>query len=204
MVLGPFKSLSCEPLLFRICLKGTEMSRRSVIALVCLAVGLLLGLTTHDMRLRSASWAQGATSFFQEGGVAPGSGLAGLPPMSDYSPEEQINIAVYEKCNRGVVNISTRSLRMDSFLFATSVEGSGSGSVIDRSGHILTNFHVIEEARDINVTLFNGESYPAILVGTNQDNDIAVLRIEAPDDRLFPIDIGDSSNLRVGQRILAI
>ncbi len=96
------------------------------------------------------------------------------------------------------------SLRAESFLTVSAVEGSGSGSVIDKLGHILTNYHVVEGARNVNVTLFNGEAYPAELVGQDPDNDIAVLKITAPDDQLFPIPIGDSSRLRVGQRILAI
>jgi S1-C subfamily serine protease len=76
--------------------------------------------------------------------------------------------------------------------------------VIDGQGHILTNFHVIEGARNINVTLFNGESFPAELVGQDPDNDIAVLKISAPGEMLFPIRWGDSSQLRVGQHIIAI
>jgi S1-C subfamily serine protease len=189
--------------------KGDFMLRRSLFALFCLCVGLLVGWATQDVGWPLAGRAQNPNtvplqSNFPVVNVRPNSPPVVLPDLGEYSPEEQINIAVYDKCNRGVVNISTRSLRMDSFLFASSVEGSGSGSVIDKSGHVLTNFHVIEDARDINVTLFNGESYPAILVGQDQDNDIAVLRIEAPEDRLFPIEIGDSSNLRVGQRIIAI
>lgn len=120
-----------------------------------------------------------------------------------YSFEEQQNIAVYDNCNRGVVNISTKSL-VNNFLSVTVGEGSGSGSVIDKEGLILTNFHVVEDAREIVVTLFNNESFPAKVVGLDPDNDIAVLRIKAPSGSLFPIPWGDNTQLRVGQRILAI
>ena len=72
------------------------------------------------------------------------------------------------------------------------MEGSGSGSVLDKEGHILTNFHVIEGAQQIQVTLANGKSYAAGLVGQDPSNDIAVLRIEAPDEELQPITLGDS------------
>jgi S1-C subfamily serine protease len=118
--------------------------------------------------------------------------------------EEAINVAVYDHTNRSVVNISTRSIRPESFLVAAEMEGNGSGSVIDPQGHILTNYHVIEGARAMNVTLFNGDSFSAELVGQDPDNDIAVLKISAPDNLLFPIPFGDSSGLRVGQHIIAI
>ena len=77
------------------------------------------------------------------------------------TPEEAIHVNVYEAVNRSVVNISTRSVRPEAFLLVAEIEGNGSGSIIDQQGHILTNFHVIEGARNINVTLFNGESFAA-------------------------------------------
>lgn len=120
------------------------------------------------------------------------------------TPEEAIHVNVYEAVNRSVVNISTRSVRPEAFLLVTEIEGNGSGSIIDQQGHILTNFHVIEGARNINVTLFNGESFAAELIGQDPDNDIAVLRIAAPAEMLFPIRWGESSQLRVGQHIIAI
>ncbi len=119
-------------------------------------------------------------------------------------PDERVNIAVYDKCNRCVVHIATRSIAMDSFLQVSMREGSGSGSVLDRNGTILTNYHVVEGAREISVSLFNGLSYQAEIVGTDPDTDIALLRIEAPADQLVPVEWGDSADLRVGQRIYAI
>lgn len=118
--------------------------------------------------------------------------------------EEAINVAVYDQANKSVVNISTRSVRPEAFLMYSEIEGNGSGSVIDKQGRILTNYHVIDGARDINVTLFNGDSYPAELVGQDPDNDVAVVQITAPESVLFPLPLGDSSNLRVGQHIIAI
>lgn len=127
------------------------------------------------------------------------------PPMPDgLLPEERVNIAVYEKCNRSVVHISTRSVAMDSFWQVQMREGGGSGSVLDGQGMILTNQHVIDGAREISISLFNGLSYPAVLVGQDPDTDIAILKIDAPEDQLFPVELGDSTNLRVGQRIYAI
>ncbi len=121
-----------------------------------------------------------------------------------FNPAEAINIAVYEATNRGVVNISTKAVRSTSLFRESSVEGSGSGSVIDLQGHILTNYHVIEAAQEINVVLSTGDSYPAEKIGEDADNDIAVLRISAPVENLHPIPLGDSSTLKVGQHIIAI
>lgn len=126
------------------------------------------------------------------------------PPVN-LTPEELANIRVYEVANRSVVNIDTRTEQVDPFFMRRySSNGSGSGSVIDKRGHILTNAHVIENARDIEVTLASGESYPAELVGQDREHDIAVLKIDAPDDELFPLSIGTSDRLRVGQQVYAL
>ncbi len=121
----------------------------------------------------------------------------------DLLPEERTNIAVYQRCNRSVVNISTSS-RMDSFLTVSMKKGTGSGSVLDQSGTILTNQHVIDGAKEITVSLSNSSSYSAVLIGEDPDTDIAILHIKAPAELLEPIAWGDSQNLKVGQRIYAI
>lgn len=119
--------------------------------------------------------------------------------------EEAVNVAVYERLHKSVVNITTRSIRVDSFFLTERLsEGTGSGSVIDRSGHIVTNWHVVADSRNIGVTLFNGNTYEAQVVGYDPPNDIAIIRIDAPEDELFPIQMGDSGKLKVGMRVLAI
>ncbi len=128
-------------------------------------------------------------------------------PLSEpgLTPDEQVNVSVYEKTNRSVVNISTLSVRPDGWLLRpVPSEGNGSGSILDKSGHILTNNHVIEDARQVVVTLFNAESYPAKLVGADPINDIAVIKIDAPPDQLFPLSFGDSDDLKVGLRVFAL
>ena len=90
------------------------------------------------------------------------------------------------------------------FCVAITKKGTGSGSVLDQSGTILTNQHVIDGAKEITVRLSNSNSYPAILVGQDPDTDIAILRIDAPAEQLEPIAWGDSQSLQVGQRIYAI
>lgn len=119
------------------------------------------------------------------------------------TPDEAIGVAVYDRNNKGVVNITTKSVNTI-LLLDVSSEGSGSGSVLDREGHILTNFHVIEDAQEVGVTLFDGKTYDAKLVGADPNNDIAVIKIDAPREVLFPIQVGDSAELRVGMRVFAI
>jgi S1-C subfamily serine protease len=123
------------------------------------------------------------------------------------TPEELTNIRVYEAANRGVVNINTKFESYERFfavMVPTPGEGSGSGAVIDREGHILTNYHVVEDAKVIEVTLCRGKPYPATVVGYDAEHDIAILKIDAPADELFPIEFGSSENLKVGQRVYAL
>lgn len=120
------------------------------------------------------------------------------------TPEEAINVAVYEAVNRGVVNITSKTKGERFLMMELQSEGSGSGAVLDNAGHILTNFHVVQDAKEIQVTLFNGESYDAQIVGADPLNDLAVIRIEAPEDELFPVTLGDSRGLKVGMRVFAI
>lgn len=138
---------------------------------------------------------------------APMPALAQADPFANksLSPEEQINVFVYQRMNRCVVNINTRGSAGNNFLmFETVAEGEGSGTVIDRAGHVLTNFHVVEGAKEIRVTLFDGKSYDARVVGGDPDTDVAVLKIDAPAESLFPATFGSSTDLLVGQRVFAI
>ncbi|HMO36781.1 MAG TPA: trypsin-like peptidase domain-containing protein [Gemmatales bacterium] len=125
--------------------------------------------------------------------------------LLDLSPEEQNSVRIYQEANKAVVNITTRSMQQDDFFMMNMPrEGSGSGAVIDKLGHIVTNFHVVEEARQIVVNLFDGNSYRAELVGADPNNDLAVLRVKVPEEKLFPLKWGDSSKLLVGMRVFAL
>jgi S1-C subfamily serine protease len=118
--------------------------------------------------------------------------------------DEKNNIAVYEKVADGVVNITGTAVQMDFFFSALPTQGSGSGSVIDTRGHILTNYHVVENAQKLEVTLADESKWPAILVGSDPDNDLAIIKIDAPKEKLKVIPMGDSKQLRIGQKVLAI
>lgn len=122
----------------------------------------------------------------------------------EFTAAERVNIAVYEKANRCVVNITTKAVKEALLVFELPLEGSGSGSVLNRHGHILTNFHVVDGAQQIKVALHTGNSYDAEVVGKDPLNDIAVLKIDAPVDDLVPVEFGDSSRLKVGQHVYAI
>ena len=123
-----------------------------------------------------------------------------------FTTDEQINISVYDKVNRSVVNIDTKSEVPAMFLGQNQTrEGSGSGWVLDNQGHIVTNHHVVEGSDFVSVTLSDSKQpYPARVIGTDPPNDIAVLKIEAPQGLLQPVELGDSKSLRVGQKIIAI
>ncbi|MDO5579559.1 MAG: trypsin-like peptidase domain-containing protein [Planctomycetia bacterium] len=119
-------------------------------------------------------------------------------------PEERVSIQIYEKHNRSVVNIETVFVREAHFMFQEEAEGRGSGIVFSDQGIILTNYHVIEKANGVSVTLYNGESYQAKLIGADPNTDIALLKIDAPKELLVPVELGDSSRLLVGQLVYAI
>jgi S1-C subfamily serine protease len=127
------------------------------------------------------------------------------PLAAELTPDEQRNIQVYETANRSVVNIDTTVVEVDHFWnMRREAEGSGSGSVLDKQGHILTNFHVVDGAQQMQVTLASNTTYPAKLVGFDRQQDVAVIKIDAPPEELFPISLGSSSHLRVGQRVFAV
>jgi S1-C subfamily serine protease len=124
--------------------------------------------------------------------------------LEDFTPEERTNIQVYERANRSVVHITTKSAQRELLFLEVPAEGTGSGSILDQRGHLLTNYHVVEGASEIRVTLASGESFDAALIGHDPPNDMAVLKIDAPAELLVPIALGDSSRLRVGQIVYAI
>jgi S1-C subfamily serine protease len=121
----------------------------------------------------------------------------------EYDAEEQNNIAVYKRVLPSVVNITARTLVFNFFYGTVPQEGQGSGFVLDRDGHVLTNYHVVAGAnRGIQVTLSNKHSYSARVVGTDKVHDLALLQINAPS--LQPVTLADSSQLSVGQKVFAI
>jgi S1-C subfamily serine protease len=130
--------------------------------------------------------------------------LFSLEQAFSVTEDEKNNIAIYEKVADGVVNVTSIAVQMDFFFNAFPTQGSGSGSVTDTKGHILTNHHVVANAQKLEVTLADGSKWPAKLIGSDPDNDLAVIKIDAPKEKLKVIPMGDSKNLRIGQKVLAI
>src|SRR3954451_11107071 len=116
--------------------------------------------------------------------------------------DEQNNISVYHKNIGSVVNVTSKAVAFDFFYGLVPQEGQGSGFIIDKDGHILTNYHVIADARQVEVTLHNRKKYKATVVGTDPSHDLAVIQIKAPE--VVPAVLGDSRNLQVGQKVYAI
>jgi S1-C subfamily serine protease len=127
----------------------------------------------------------------------------------EYDAEEQNNIAIYRRVLPSVVNITSTSLVFNFFEGTVPQQGQGSGFILDHAGHVLTNYHVIENPNHdgvadhgIEVQLSNKHRYPAQVVGTDRTHDLALLQINAPN--LQPMTLADSSNLQVGQKVYAI
>ncbi len=125
-------------------------------------------------------------------------------PIPAYDLAEQQIINVYERVSPSVVHITSRAEVFDFWRGVVPSEGSGSGFVLDGDGHIVTNYHVVKNATQVEVLLADGTAYPAQIVGSDPYNDLAVLKIEIAPDLLVPVEIGSSQNLRVGQRVIAI
>jgi S1-C subfamily serine protease len=165
--------------------------------LVVLLVGGFWYLTTH------LSSRFGHFSFLNTSGSGSPLQLTEAEAAPAFDAEEQNNIAVYKKVLPSVVNITSTTLVFNFFYGTVPQQGQGSGFILDRAGHILTNFHVVEGAnRGIEVLLSNKSRYQAKVVGQDKVHDLALLQINAPN--LQPVTLADSSELAVGQKVFAI
>jgi S1-C subfamily serine protease len=129
-----------------------------------------------------------------------------IQPRGDLSEIEKTNIAIYKQTKPSVVHITSMSVQRDEWSLDVQEvpEGTGSGFIWDEGGHVVTNFHVIKDAKAAYVTLADHSTYRAARVGVAPDKDLAVLRIDAPKSKLAPIRIGTSEDLQVGQMAYAI
>jgi putative serine protease PepD len=113
-------------------------------------------------------------------------------------------VKIYSQAAQAVANIVTRNLEYDVFMEPVPVEGAGSGFVIDPRGYIMTNYHVVEGAQAISVTLGDRSHYDAKFIGADERNDIALVKVDPKDRKLPALTMGDSDSLQVGQLVLAI
>ena len=165
--------------------------------LICLFVGGFWFLTSHlPSHLRDVS-------LFRANGTDSPLQLTEADAAPAYDAQELNNISVYKRVLPSVVNITSRQMVYNFFYGAVPQEGQGSGFVLDRAGHVLTNFHVVEGAnRGVQVMLSNKKTYAAKVVGTDRVHDLALLQISAPD--LQPVTLANSAELSVGQEVYAI
>jgi S1-C subfamily serine protease len=182
------------------------------VLLVVLILSSFYYLTTHlGSTSRLTPWLHRAAPIV----AAPGANTAAVNgPMGSfelteadaapaYDLEEQQNIAVYKKALPSVVNITSTAVAFDFFYGPVPQQGQGSGFILDKQGHILTNDHVIDNAQRVEVTLFDKHKYKATVVGVDKGHDLALLQINnAPN--LQPATLAESANLTVGQRVYAI
>ncbi len=173
------------------------MSR--ILFIILLFVGGFWFVTTHLPHRLS----MGRSLFGGDGGSGDPLVLTEAHAAPAYDAEEQNNIAIYKKVLPSVVNITSTTLVFNFFYGTVPQQGQGSGFILDKAGHILTNFHVVEGAnRGIEVMLSNKRRYPARVVGTDKVHDLALLQIDA--STLQPVTLADSSQLNVGQKVYAI
>jgi S1-C subfamily serine protease len=160
-----------------------------------LALGLIIGLGAYWLGSRYGQPVPTAVKALPE---TPATGEGNLDPT------ETENVRIYRQAAPAVANIVTRTVEYDFFLNAVPVEGAGSGFLIDADGHILTNNHVVQGAQTIEVTLGDQTRFKAKLIGADTRNDIALIQIDPKGHKLSSLPLGDSRNLLVGQRVLAI
>ncbi|HRZ63665.1 MAG TPA: trypsin-like peptidase domain-containing protein [Spirochaetia bacterium] len=187
---------------------------------IALALALVFGLGLARLPERSGSpLPRASAEAAAEQGPDPVEAQGGKPAAletrdlilaesfgAEYSVDERENIDVYERFNAAVVNITTEVVAINWFYEPVPQEGgTGSGSIIDARGYVLTNNHVVKDATKIFVNLADGGRYQAEVVGVDPENDLAVIKFDPPkDQRLTVIPYGDSSRLKVGQKLLAI
>jgi S1-C subfamily serine protease len=172
------------------------------VLLIVLLVGGFWFVTTHWSRgFDRASLSH--LSLFHSGSANSPLDLTEAQAAPEYDAEEQNNISVYKRVLPSVVNITSTTLVFNFFYGAVPQQGQGSGFILDKAGHVLTNFHVVDGAnRGIEVMLSNKRRYPAKVVGSDKVHDLALLKIEAPN--LEPVTLADSTGLSVGQKVYAI
>ena len=171
---------------------------RGVIRLLALGLVLVLGAYWAGSR-----WGERQPQSVQ---AVPAAAPAAFPEPkpAELLGDEAIYVKIYSQSAPAVANIVTRTLEYDVFMEPVPAEGAGSGFVIDPRGYILTNFHVVQGAQAISVTLGDRSHFDAKFIGADERNDIALVKIDPKDRKLTALTMGDSDSLQVGQRVLAI
>jgi S1-C subfamily serine protease len=172
---------------------STGHNERSALRL--LAIGLIIGLGAYWAGSRYGKPAPRSVDALR---------LNASSSATTLDAFEAENVRIYREASPAVANVVTRTVEYDFFFNPVPVEGAGSGFVIDTDGHILTNYHVIQGAQTIEVTLGDRSRFKAKLIGVDTRNDLALIKIDPGTRKLVTLPLGDSRNLLVGQRVLAI
>ena len=169
------------------------------VLLIVLLVGGFWYLTSH---LPEGLGGLSQLNLFNTSGSKSPLSLTEAQAAPAYDADELNNIAVYKKALPSVVNITSKSMTFNFFYGQVPQEGQGSGFILDKAGHVLTNFHVIADANRIEVMTSDKRHFKATIVGTDKGHDLALLQINAPN--LQPVTLSDSTDLTVGQKVYAI
>jgi S1-C subfamily serine protease len=181
--------------------------RTRLLFLGMMALGVVIGLLVSAGLQRALSPSAAVVDAIPAEATAGGQQTMDRAPASreELDPEERHTIALFKQASPSVAYITTQIEQVD--FWTRSVEqipaGTGSGFVWDEQGHVVTNFHVVQDASSAKVTL-GQDDYPAKVVGVARDQDLAVLRINAPRTKLVPMRVGTSARLQVGQKVYAI
>ncbi|MCX7030136.1 MAG: trypsin-like peptidase domain-containing protein [Spirochaetes bacterium] len=180
----------------------------AAVAVVTLVAGAAVSALVVAPRLAAAAAAEASAAAVP---AAPASGETAVRVPVQYVAattgslaDEQNNIEVYERVNKSVVYITTITLEYSYFFEAMPQEGTGSGIIIDTEGHVLTNYHVVKGADQLRITLSDGTELEGKVTGTDPENDLAVVKFDPKGRVVVPVTFGSSSNLKVGQKVLAI
>ena len=182
--------------------------RRWRVIFVSAVLGISLACAVTQRAARYVSKVAAEPAAERVAAATPTPAVTPEPALEDelaiLEAEDRVISALYARVNPAVVHITARVITMDFFWGPMPSEGTGSGFVIDQQGHIVTNYHVVEGADSVSVTLSDKTRVRAEIVGVDPPNDLAVLKIEVPPQQLHPVELGDSQLLRVGQRAAAI
>ncbi len=183
-------------------MKAYQVSAKQLAGLALLTAFFAATVVVVYDKVGPALWGRWADA--KEGEKVENAAVAEITDPS-LATDEKNNSEVYKAVSPGVVNITSTTLERDWFSpYPEPREGSGSGSIIDKEGHILTNYHVVQGAQKLEVSLANGKSYKAEIVGADADNDLAIIQINAPRESLTVVSFGNSADLFVGKKVLAI
>jgi len=204
--------------------RNQVLTAAAIAAIAALAVGSAVSVLVVAPRLAAAAAARAAgaaPAALAQVPTAAGSGAAGAAAAGAATggtavrvpvqfmaagtlADEQNNIEIYDRVNRSVVYITTITLEYSYFFEAMPREGTGSGIIIDTEGHVLTNYHVVKGADQMRITLSDGTELAGKITGSDPENDLAVVKFDPKGRVVVPVSWGSSTNLRVGQKVLAI